>query len=269
MPLSWGCPVPPTSCKIHSMSDTTARTGLLGAHPHRTLFLAILAIIFVAVLVPDGVFGGHLYDFMVAAVFLAALAVTSRSRRQAFLALAVGVPAVVARLGFSFVDDTPATNGAVLLLNAIFLAYLIWSFLRDLIVFDRETSERVFAALTAYICIGLLFTLIYAHVHYRDPTAFRIPDELQTTARDSESRYVPAFTYFSFVTLTTLGYGDFVPLSEEARTLAWLEAIIGQLYLAVMVGGLVGVFFAEATKQADRASFGGGRDSNRTTLDDE
>ena len=80
---------------------------------------------------------------------------------------------------------------------------------------------------------------------------------------------MPVFTYFSFVTLTTLGYGDFVPLTEHTRSLAWIEAMLGQLYLAVLVGGLVGVYFAEAANQAARASFRGGRDEHKAIRNDD
>jgi hypothetical protein len=55
-----------------------------------------------------------------------------------------------------------------------------------------------------------------------------------------------AVLYFSFATLTTLGYGDIVPVSAIARTLATLEAITGQLYLAVLVARLVGLHIAES-----------------------
>ncbi len=251
------------------MSDQESRRSFFGAHPHRNMFVTILVIIVVALLSPEEVIGGQLYDFMVAGIFMVALLETARTRRNRILALAIGLPAIAARLFFAFGDDSQAINGSVLALSAVFFAFLIWNLLRDLFEWDRVTSERVFGALTAYLCIGLLFALIYAHVYFRDPAAFRIPDELVVTATDSESLTVPSFTYFSFVTLTTLGYGDFVPLSEQARSLAWLEAIIGQLFLAVMVGGLVGVFFAEAANQAPRATFRDGRKDGPEPSDDE
>jgi len=53
------------------------------------------------------------------------------------------------------------------------------------------------------------------------------------------------YEYFSFVTLTTLGYGDISPASETARNLAWIEAMTGQLYLAIFIAGLVGQHLAE------------------------
>ena len=56
-------------------------------------------------------------------------------------------------------------------------------------------------------------------------------------------------TYFSFVTLTTVGYGDISPVSPAARTLAWTEAVTGQFYLAVIVAGLVSVLAAKGKRE--------------------
>jgi hypothetical protein len=61
-----------------------------------------------------------------------------------------------------------------------------------------------------------------------------------------------AFTYYSFVTLTTLGYGDINPLSPQAGTLAILEAIIGQLYLAVLIARLVGMHISQSRENKAR-----------------
>ena len=64
------------------------------------------------------------------------------------------------------------------------------------------------------------------------------------------SRPLPhVLTYYSFVTLTTVGYGDISPVSPATRTLAWMEAITGQFYLAVIVAGLVSVLAAKAKRE--------------------
>jgi hypothetical protein len=68
--------------------------------------------------------------------------------------------------------------------------------------------------------------------------------ELAKTPGQAKNVYI----YFSFVTLATLGYGDITPVANSARTLAWLEAVIGQLYLAVLVAGLVGALIARERK---------------------
>jgi hypothetical protein len=224
------------------------------------MFVAIVAIVLAAVLLPKEIIGGRLYDYMVAGILIVALLETAHTRRHAIISLALGVPAVGLRLLTAHTPDSVQTNSPALILSILFLLFLIWNLLRDLLVGDRLTSERVFGALTAYICIGMLFALLYAHIQYLDPGSFHVPDHMRTAGASEEALMMPVFTYFSFVTLTTLGYGDIAPISEQARTIAWFEAFIGQIYLAVMVGGLVGVFFAEAAQQAARASFGRGRD---------
>ena len=64
-----------------------------------------------------------------------------------------------------------------------------------------------------------------------------------------EANLFPLFTYFSFVTLSTLGYGDISPIAEHARTLCWFEALLGQLYLAVMVAGFVAMHISESMRK--------------------
>ena len=64
------------------------------------------------------------------------------------------------------------------------------------------------------------------------------------------------FGYFSFVTMTTLGYGDIIPIKELSRTMAWVEAFTGQVYLAVVIARLVGVYIAQSTKLSNKEDRG-------------
>jgi hypothetical protein len=241
------------------MAVNWSRYSLLGEHAHRNMFFAIVIVVASAVLLPEQVIGGRLYHYMVALILIIAVIETAATPSTRLLGILLGIPAIGARLVYAESVDSTVFGGGVLVLNAIFFAFLIWNLLRDLLKGDRSTSERVFGALTAYLLIGVVFALIYAHAFFRDPNCFKIPADLVPEGPYTEAMMMPVFTYFSFVTMTTLGYGDFVPLTEQTRTLAWMEAIIGQLYLAVMVGGLVGVAFAEAAKQAPTATWGGGR----------
>jgi hypothetical protein len=93
---------------------------------------------------------------------------------------------------------------------------------------------------------NIFLALICAHMEHRRPGTFSISNQGIGAAASEESSLVPVFTYYSFVTLTTLGYGDITPAAEHAQTLAWLEALIGQLYLAVMVAGFVAVHISES-----------------------
>ena len=214
--------------------------------PYRNIFLLLMATILIDAIAPNTVARGRFADLMLAAVLLIALIETVRSRHNAIWALALGLPAILSRIIAAFLPDQMAQNTAVLFLSAIFMGFLIWNVLHDLSKDDRSTDERIFGALIAYIFIGLLFALIYTHMEYRQPGTFAYTNQAIAVEGAGESNLFPLFNYFSFVTITTLGYGDITPVAEHARTLAWFEALMGQLYLAVMVAGFVAVHISRS-----------------------
>lgn len=104
--------------------------------------------------------------------------------------------------------------------------------MRFVIMADDVDREHVYAALSAYLLAGCFFGLAYWSIELGWPGSFTGPETL-----DRESAI-----YFSFVTLASLGYGDFLPRSDMARGLAIFEAIGGQLFLAVLVARLISVY---------------------------
>ncbi len=95
------------------------------------------------------------------------------------------------------------------------------------------TLNRIVGALCLYLLLGVVWAILFGVVELVHPAAFAYPG-LHTG--DS----LEGLLYYSFVTLTTLGYGDITPVHPAARTLSYLQAVIGQLYIAVLIAGLVG-----------------------------
>jgi voltage-gated potassium channel Kch len=128
----------------------------------------------------------------------------------------------VARLG--------ATTGFLLFISAIVLS--------DVMRTERVSIDTISGGLAVYLLLGLVFTEIYSLLLVIDPEAIRFAtaDDVGDTA---------AIAYYSFVTLTTLGYGDIVPISKAARAMASLEAVLGQVYLTVLVARLVGLHISQ------------------------
>jgi hypothetical protein len=215
--------------------------------PYRNIFVSLLAVMIADALVPNLIGTLNVSDLVIAALIVAALVQTIRARTHAVVAVALGLPAIIARLVAAIRPDSALQNNAVLVLSTLFFGYLIFNILRDISGEDRPTSERLFGALCAYIFIGMLFALLYARLEFHDPnaSAFTVSNDAVIESASSEANLLPLFIYYSFVTLTTLGYGDITPVSEAARTLAWIEALIGQLYLAVMVAGAVALYISE------------------------
>ncbi len=131
-----------------------------------------------------------------------------------------------------------------------FLGYVIGVMLRAIFDSRQVTTNTVCASLCVYLLLGLVWALAYTVVDALDPAAFTCTvnagqHPLWTRAGRGET----AVLYFSFATLTTLGYGDIVPTSPISRMLASVEAITGQLYLAVLVARLVGMHIAHSADQ--------------------
>jgi hypothetical protein len=127
--------------------------------------------------------------------------------------------------------DEPRVGGGLLLLNGLLVAagpVLIFASMRR----HLEVSVRtVVGAITVYVLFGLFFAYVYRSILLFDPDAF-------TTGTGTLS---PAsMQYFSFVTLTTVGFGDITPVSSGARTLVVLQALLGQIYLVTVVAVVVG-----------------------------
>ena len=108
------------------------------------------------------------------------------------------------------------------------------------------TRDTIVGGICVYLMLGILFGELCGLVEFLVPGSFAVaglPLEEVAVARADEARY-SRFLYYSFVTLTTVGFGDVTPLSAPARSLAVLEAVTGQVYLAVFVARLVGLDIA-------------------------
>lgn len=101
----------------------------------------------------------------------------------------------------------------------------------------RITVDGIFAAFVAYLLLAFAFGLIYNFMIVRSPDSFK--------GALSTNNHFGDVIYFSLVTIATLGYGDIVPASNAARTIATIEAVIGQFYVAVIVAVLVGLFISQ------------------------
>jgi hypothetical protein len=169
----------------------------------------------------------------------------STSRISKLFALAFGVPIAVLVV-LHAVGDWTIVAIFRHLLGAAFLGYAIAVMLRFILTSRQITYNTVSASLCIYMLLGVLWALGYSLVDQFDSSAFytSVTSESHSPIMRIGKGESTAVLYFSFATLTTLGYGDIVPVSPVARTLASLEAITGQLYLAVLVARLVGLHIA-------------------------
>jgi voltage-gated potassium channel len=108
-------------------------------------------------------------------------------------------------------------------------------------VFGANKIDRnlLFGAMCVYLLMGLIWAILYGLIFQFLPGSFNGIQGIDGKAP------MDTLLYFSFITLASLGYGDITPVAPLARTLAYLEVVGGQLYIAIMLAGLVGLFLNE------------------------
>jgi hypothetical protein len=197
-----------------------------------TLMLAILLFV-VGPLQAAGVFEAHHFGIAFAFVLLAAVFVVSRSA-VAIGAILLAIPLVIGAgvLRQRHPSDVDIyLDATAWMITGVTLGTVV---ARAVFSPGRVTFHRVLGAVLLYLCIGLVFVSLFCFVALGEPQAFNGLAPLQDNLAVAGN-----MIYFSFVTLTSVGYGDIVPVHPFARGLANVEAIIGQLYPATLLARLV------------------------------
>ncbi|QYY36177.1 potassium channel family protein [Ruficoccus sp. ZRK36] len=168
---------------------------------------------------------------------LAALWAVSDSKVAFVLTALLAVPAFGMNVLNSLAETDRYAYFAVPMAFAFYTLVNI-KILRSVVTAKEVNWDILCGAISVYLLLGMNWTLIYTFIDMFDANAFSIhsslaPEESVIGNRD--------YFFFSFVTLTTLGYGDIVPLTVPARVFAVLEAITGQLYIAVIIGKIISV----------------------------
>jgi hypothetical protein len=162
---------------------------------------------------------------------------TSRAHIHAIrLARLAGVVVVALGIVSAFTGQN-LLSGAIGFMFAVLLAVSVYVILRRVLGHERVGMETILGALCVYIIIGLMFTFLFIAIARVSATPFLA----QPPPYHSPSDYL----YLSFVTLTTVGFGDLTPASKVARSVVVLEALMGQVFLVTLVARLVALFGSE------------------------
>ncbi len=221
-------------------SDSTAR-GLLrsgvglyrsGVGYHVLLFFLLTAFI-IQPWAGATILGDRLVPALYTVTFILALASVVLDRRLVAVGLILLLPSIVTGTVLAEPSTTADVIGHVS--SLAFLVLIIVTFLYRIFGHPSVTAATISGTICVYIFLGVGWALAFETVFLLDPGAFGGLELRLAGERSTE------FFYFSFTTISTIGYGDLVPLSEAARSLAVTEGIVGQLYLVVLVARFVGL----------------------------
>lgn len=168
-------------------------------------------------------------------VLVALLALRSEGvrRRTAALAIVMAVVGSATAITLTLTHAAAAGAGVASIWTALILLYSVVLIVRRVLLQPDVTLQSIYGAVSAYMIIGLMFAAIYGAMYRFGGNAFFA----QGTTGSSKT-----LQYFSFSTLTTLGYGDFTAAASGGQAVAVVEAMVGQIFLATLVARLVAAF---------------------------
>ncbi len=215
---------------------------------HLLLLISILVLFMVSPFVATFRHGVLFLNVLGAAILVTgsyALSERKQLFRTAVVLSAIATVGTCLPLAFPQHWAVLVSHSSTILLAAFFCVSILGYVLHS----GRVTSDKIFAAICVYLLVGFVWTYAYALLDDMLPGSFADSTE---TGRTDDVAHVTQLRYFSFATLTTLGYGDVLPRSSTARTMAVLEAVMGQIYLAVLVARLVGLHIVHANSSPSR-----------------
>lgn len=219
----------------HSLGLVSRRLGL--RRFSAVGLLIALGLLFFFFPFVEEVEGGDLIVSILLSLVLLSAVFTVASRRTLIVALLLAIPAVAGRWINHFQPHL-VPPPIFLVAGLLLVAFVVVNLLRFVLRAPSVNAEVLCASISAYLMLGLIWTMAYWLVDQLTPGgAF----SFNTNAGRQSMNGFNAF-YFSFITLSTVGYGDITPLSRIARWLAAMEAMTGLLYVAVLIARLVSLY---------------------------
>ena len=220
---------------MHSILSQTE--SALTRHRFFLLFVFLLATLILFPYAEARHFGG--YAFRVIGSFAIVVSVYAANIHRSLLifAIVLAIPALFERIALTEINAHSffILNIALTLVFDVVIVVVIF---RHVLAAHQPTSETIFGALCLYLLVGFTFASVYALVAAFQPNAFYL--DPNTNPHKVPNRF--DLIYYSFCTMTSLGAAGITPVSYQARSFSILEAILGVLYLAVLITGLIGAY---------------------------
>ncbi|MCW8929849.1 MAG: ion channel [Gammaproteobacteria bacterium] len=185
----------------------------------------------------DEFISGHGQSFVVAATIIT-MVISVWSVRSTNYLFNTGIGLVIATVIISVIIallDVAELEFIHIILMLFFFLMTLKPASKQALFSGHITGNSLIGSICIFLLLGLIWTMLYLLVSEFIPDAFS-----GVEATNNWQKNLPDFIYFSFVTLTTLGFGDLLPLSPLARFLVYMESIVGVFYMAIVVSSLVG-----------------------------
>ena len=215
-----------------------------------SLYNLLISILFILLVYPmvsgRDLFGKVFAIFFSWVLISGVFAVSGDNKKGVVIALILGIPTLAFIWLEQFLDSRIFDFGFMITL-AVFVFYVVYALLSHIIRAKKVTGEILAGAASAYLLIGISWGMLYSLLEAIQPGSFSLPQGITDAGTIIDVGW-STFIYFSFTTLTTLGYGDIVPVTERAQSLVIIEASVGILFTALLVSRLVGMYLYQLRK---------------------
>ena len=212
---------------------------LFSRHRIVILLAAILSMIIGSPFLDDLFHFTVIPDIFLTIIFVLGIYAISRKRLHIYISLGLAIPMFIAIWSAHLYKSTGLSVWGHSF-GVLYIGFVIGVLIRFIFRKKEVTQEIIFAAVVVYLLMAMMWSNVYLILEFFNPGSFSIPE--------SPSLDPFKFLYFSFVTITTLGYGDVAPLTHKASSLVILEAVVGQIYLVVIVAWLVGMYVSQRSR---------------------
>jgi voltage-gated potassium channel len=206
----------------------------------RILLGSLVAMMLLAPLLQSEIYGLAAIRIIESSALMGAVYAISRKRRDLMIGAIIAAPVIIGRLFPSYSTSLPVFE-TVTAGTAVFLAFVAYKIIAEVAHLRTVTFDTIFGAACGYLLIGALWAFLYSMINVSAHPGFvftNTPDLPPGADLVQRSRLISLF-YFSFITLTSTGFGDILPIAPIAKGLAVIEVIIGQFYVAILVARLV------------------------------
>lgn len=201
----------------------------------------LLIVVFAIFIIPLFPFGLHrtLYNISFTLIFLLSAIALNKDRTRIFILASL----VVLIEWLSILLELSVVFAVAFIAYIIFFIMLVVLFIRQITQAKNVTPQLILGSVNGYLMLGISFSILIALLCVIDPTAFSFKNLSETT--NAAVLDFANYIYYGFVTLTTLGYGDIVPLTPAGKSLSIFISFTGQMYIAIIIATIVSKYLRQ------------------------
>jgi len=223
---------------------------LLFLHRFAVLFVLLFCVLLIPPYFENSIWVAELWHGLFTLVLLWSLYTVAGSRKVLFLAIFLLVPTIGSTWLGGEADSQRHLAYIDNITNILYFGLICFFLARFIFTTRRVTQEVIFAAMCFYMILAVLWAAIYTNLELFYGNAFVFQGQFAAEAGIDFENVFRTMIYYSFVTLSTLGYGDVIPDHRVAQNWAAMEAMIGQFYIAIVMARLVSIYTVEKEEES-------------------